>query len=83
MAHNWAQTMPRIDLELMGPNQVGFGLQNQQKQCSTQASPNRLYNSQLVDLIEKNSEFLRKYSLKNKEFNKKNGAQFRVRMREI
>ena len=64
--------MPRTDLGLMGLNQVGFGPQNQQKQCSTQASPtNRLYSSQLVDPIEKKSEFLRKYSLKNKESNKK------------
>ena len=35
MAHNWAQTVPRNDLELMGLNQIGFRLQNQQKQCST------------------------------------------------
>ena len=80
MAQNGAQTRPRTDLELMGPNQVGFGLKNQQKQFSTQAgSMNRLYSSQLVDLTEKKYEFLRKYSLKNKESKKKRAHNFKFR----
>ena len=64
--------MPRTDLGLMGPNQVGFGLQNHQNQCFIQAStmiqPNWF---QPVDVVEKKYEILTKYSLKNKESNKK------------
>ena len=57
------------------PNQVGFGPQNQQKQCSMQAGPmNRLYSSQLVDLIEKKFENLTKCYLKNKESIKRNST---------
>ena len=60
--------MPTTDLGLMGLNQVGFGPQNQQKQCSTQAGPmNRLYSSQMVDLTEKKYENFKECSLKNKE----------------
>ena len=64
--------MPRTDLGLMGLNQVGFGPYKQQKQCSMQAgSMNRLYSSQLVDLIKKKSENLKECSLKSKESKKK------------
>ena len=68
--------MPRTDLGLMGPNQVGFRPQNQQKQCSTQAGPmNRLYSSQLVDSIDKKYENLIEFSLKSKESKKKKKKQ--------
>ena len=64
--------MPRTDLGLMGPNQVGFGLQNQ---CSIQVGTMiRLNRFQPVDLVEKKYEILTKYSLKNKESNKKKMA---------
>ena len=36
-----------------------------------------------VELVEKNYEILKEFSLKNKESIKKNGARFRGRMREI
>ena len=65
--------MPRTDLGLMGPNQVGFGLQNHQNQCSIQAGTMIWLNRfQPVDPVEKKSEILTKYSLKNKESSKKN-----------
>ena len=63
--------MPRTDLGFMGPNQVGFGLQNHQNQCSIQAGTMiRLNRFQSVDSVEKKYEILIKYSLKNKESNK-------------
>ena len=63
--------MPRTDMGLMGPNQVGFGPKNQQKQCSTQVGlMNWLYSSQLSDPIEKNSKNVIECSLKSKESNK-------------
>ena len=77
--------MPRTDLGLMGPNQVGFGLRNHQNQCSIQAGTMiRLNRFQLVNLVEKKYEILTKYSLKNKESNKKkDDARFQVWIREI
>ena len=39
----WTTILPKVKMELMGPNQIGFGLQNHKKQRSTQAGPtNRL-----------------------------------------
>ena len=55
-----------------GQNMLKLGLSS--KTCWT--------GSQLVQLIEKNFETLPAYSSKNKECNKKNGTQFRARMRE-
>ena len=63
------QTVPRTDLELMGSNQLGFGLQNQ---CSIQASTMiRLNRFQLVESVEKKYENFLEYFLKNKESKKK------------
>ena len=72
----------------MGPSHVGIGLQNHQNQCSIQASSmNRLNRTpigrQLVEPVEKNYEILTEGSLKNKESMKKNGVQFRGRMRDM
>ena len=63
--------MPKNDLRLISPNQVGFGLQNHQNQCSIKAGTMiQLNRFQSVDLVEKKCEILKNYSLKNKESKK-------------
>ena len=64
--------MPMTDMELMGPNEVGFGLQNHQIQCSIQASTMiRLNRFQPIEPVEKKTEIFTEYFLKNKESKKK------------
>ena len=65
--------MPRTHLELMGPNQVGFGFQNHKNQCSMQVGTmiwlNRFPTGRVG--LEKKFENLKKCFLKSKESKKK------------
>ena len=95
MAQIEPKTILQTYLEHQGSNQPEKGHQKCQKQSRLPATPTNLSTSSLKKTcrtgwadcpsdrpVDKNCQILIQCSLKNKESKKKNGAQFRARMRE-